>query len=539
MSERSKPASLVRNTIAQSAGSFSGYIFSFLSAPIVLDGLGLRNFGIWALTGALAQYGALLDLGVGVSLARYIAVHEDDRRLCGQYMAIGWLAVAVIALALTALSLLGAAPLAHTLRGISVADMRTVLFSSAVLLCSSMVTGVIASYPIGHRRMVTPNLALGVGSVINFAASVGSIELGAKLPGYALANAGAGILSVIVTVVMVVATEGALPFSMPEAGRARGFLGFSINTQLVRITNLVNYQTDKIVIAFSVGPAAAGAYELANRVAIAIRTVGIYVTSAVNIELAALYTRFGIERVRARYARLNEVTAAVSFPPVLLTMATAPLLLAAWLKHAPPNSTPVLVALSGAYLLSVSTGVSYAVAAAAGHPGVVAKASVGASVANIVLTASLAPLFGIWGVLAGTVVALSMGAIAQMVLVHRRFDLPAASYVGAITPPLRTYLLLALPVAALSYAHVVRGRVAEAVLFVVLSVAYLAACGAWAVRSGRLPPAVTRRFARLRWLRPRSQPAPPTAAEPPAGTPTSEALLAPPPGPAAEPARHG
>jgi O-antigen/teichoic acid export membrane protein len=506
MSERSKPASLVRNTLAQSAGSFSGYIFSFLSAPIVLDGLGLRNFGIWALTGALAQYGALLDLGVGVSLARYVAVHEDDRRLCGQYMAIGWLSVVVIALGLTALSVFGAAPLAHTLHGISVADMRVVLYSSVVLLCSSMLTGVIGAYAIGRRRMVAPNLGLGIGSAINFAASIGSIELGAGLPGYALANAGAGILGVFVVAGLVVGSEGALPLSLPERHRARGFLAFSVNAQLVRITNLVNYQTDKIVIAFSVGPSAAGAYELANRVAIAIRTVGIYVTSAVNIELAALYTQFGIERVRARYARLNEVTAAVSFPPVLVTMATAPLLLAAWLAHAPPNSTPVLVALSGAYLLPVSTGVSYAVAAAAGQPGVVAKASVGASVANIVLTAALAPLFGIWGVLTGTVVALSAGAIVQMVLVHRRFDLPTASYLGAIAPALRTYLLLAAPVAALSYAHLVHTRAGEAALFVVLSIAYLAACGAWAVRSNRLPPAITRRFTRVRWLRPRARP---------------------------------
>jgi O-antigen/teichoic acid export membrane protein len=159
----------------------------------------------------------------------------------------------------------------------------------------------------------------------------------------------------------------------------------------------------------------------------------------------------------------------------------------------------------------------------------VAKASVGASIANIVLTASLAPLFGIWGILAGTVVALSGGAVAQMVLVHRRFDLPAASYVGTIAPALRTYLLLALPVAALSYAHVVHGRVGQAVLFVVLSGAYLAACGVWAVRDGRLPPAITRRFARVRWLRPRPQAGPPTPTEP-----VVAASGAP-----AEPVRHG
>jgi O-antigen/teichoic acid export membrane protein len=503
MSERrNQPASLVRNTIAQSAGSFAGYVFSFLSAPIVLHGLGLRNFGIWALTGALAQYGVLLDLGVGVALPRYIAAHEDDRRVCGQYVAIGWLSVAVIAAVLGLLSLLGAAPLAHTLHGISVANMRLILLCSVVLLCASMLTGVIGSVPIGRRRMVTPNIGLAIGAGINFAASIGSIELGAGLPGYAAANAAAGVIEVIVMAVLVVAAEGRLPLSVPEWRRARDFLGFSINAQLVRITNLVNYQTDKIVIAFAVGPAAAGAYELANRVAIAIRTIGIYVTSAVTVELTAMYRQFGLDRVRARYARLNEVTAAVSFPPVLLTIATAPLLLTAWLAHAPPRSTAVLVALSAAYLLAVSTGVSYAVATAAGHPGVVARTSVGTSVANIVLTASLAPLFGIWGVLAGTVVALSGGAIAQIVFVHHRFSLPLPPYLRAIGPALRAYGALAVPVAVISYAGVVHGRGAVAIVFVALSLAYIGACMAWAVRARRLPPTLTSRLPRVAWLRP-------------------------------------
>ncbi len=137
MSERrNQPASLVRNTIALSAGSFSGYLFSFLSAPIVLAGLGLRNFGIWALTGALAQYGALLDLGVGVSLTRYIAVHEDDRRVCGQYMAIGWLSVGgdrARAWALLALGGRGSAR-AHPARNLG---RRTCTSSSTAASCCS------------------------------------------------------------------------------------------------------------------------------------------------------------------------------------------------------------------------------------------------------------------------------------------------------------------------------------------------------------------------------------------------------------------
>jgi O-antigen/teichoic acid export membrane protein len=214
-----------------------------------------------------------------------------------------------------------------------------------------------------------------------------------------------------------------------------------------------------------------------------------------------MFTHFGFDRVRARYARLNQVTAALSFPPVLLAMATAPLLLSAWLARSPPNSPAVLVALASAYLPGVSTGVSYAVAAAVGQPGVVAKAAVGASVANILLTAGLAPVFGLWGVLAGTVVALSAGSLAQMVMVHRRFSLPFSSYLCAITPALFTYVLLAAPVAVVSYAQVVHRRGAEAALLVVLSVGYLGLCAAWAARAGRLPSALTGRFPRMALLR--------------------------------------
>src|ERR1700741_5516174 len=65
---------LFRNTLAQSASVAVGYLFSFLLAPIMIARLGLDSFGVWAVTGAFATYAGLLDLGIGRSLARFIAV---------------------------------------------------------------------------------------------------------------------------------------------------------------------------------------------------------------------------------------------------------------------------------------------------------------------------------------------------------------------------------------------------------------------------------------------------------------------------------
>ena len=90
--------------------------------------------------------------------------------------------------------------------------------------------------------------------------------------------------------------------------------------------------------------------------------------------------------------------------------------------------------------------------------------------------------------------ALTAGAIAQVVLVHRRFRLPAAAYRHAVGPPLCVYATLAAPVAAFAYAIALHQRAEEAIALVVLSVTYLLACGKWAGRWQRLPAVITKRI---------------------------------------------
>jgi O-antigen/teichoic acid export membrane protein len=487
MTAHRRGPSLLRNTVAQSAPLMVGYIFSFVSAPVVIAGLGLRQFGIWALTGALAQYVALLDLGVGASLSRFIAKHHHDKRVCGEYIGLGTLSVTGVSLALIGAALIAAGPLSRALHGISVGDMRVVLLSSALLLFAALLRNVVVAYPVGLRRMVAPNTALVVGATINFVASVGSIAFGAGLPGYALANAAAGAVAVLVVIVFVLQTEGEIPMAWPARRRVGEFFAYSLKNQVVRLTELVNYQTDKILIALAVGPSAAGAYELANRVAFAARQVGVYPLTALLPTLTADISSAGLEPVQRRYGRLLKITVAAGFPPLILAAAVAPMLLTAWLAHVPPGTPIIVAALSLAYLANVSSGVGYVVAAAAGHPGIAARAAIGTAFANLALTAMLAPIFGLWGVLVGTAVALTGGALVQVTMVHWRFELPARDYRDAVVPTLAICFALAAPIAVASYTADVQGRLPAACFVLVTSVAYIVLVMGWAARKGRLP----------------------------------------------------
>lgn len=50
-----------------------GVIIAFVMSPVIVHGLGNHNYGIWELLGTLVSYLALLELGTGSAMVRYIA----------------------------------------------------------------------------------------------------------------------------------------------------------------------------------------------------------------------------------------------------------------------------------------------------------------------------------------------------------------------------------------------------------------------------------------------------------------------------------
>ena len=201
-----------------------------------------------------------------------------------------------------------------------------------------------------------------------------------------------------------------------------------------------------------------------------------------------------LSAVRAVYERWTQRSASLSVPILVLVAALAPLILGAWLGHVPPTSAFVLAALSVGYVVYNTTGVGYAVAYAYGFPGIPAKAAVYMAVANVVLTVAAAPLFGVWGVLSGTALAFTGGAICQVWLLHRRFDMPMAVYWRAVLPTFGLATLLAIPLVILSIAMSGQPRWAEAAAVCLGGAYFVAAYLYGAARLNTLPEALARRL---------------------------------------------
>lgn len=451
MSARKHKPGLFRNTLSQSAPTFVNFGLSFILAPIMLSRLGLAQFGIWAVTGALAQYARLFDFGITRSLARFVALFdaEDDRRGIEESLAVGLAAVTVLGALILVAGVLAAPLLSDVLGVLDPAEMRIVLLSSCGILITALLVDVINAVPVGLRQMGPPNVASTLGGIVNFIASVVILTQSSELTSYAVVNFGAAVVAVAFALVALVKVWQGPYLSRPNRKRAREIVSFGIKSQAITAAELVNVQTDKLIIAAMLGPRTAGAYEIANRVVQGVLAFGTITLSAMIPTATAEIVERGKEVIEEFYSRYTRSSLSIALPMFGALCVSCPFLLVAWLGQRPPETDQIVILLSVAFSASLTTGVAMTLVMADGHPGLVAQTAILVVVLNVASTIAVAPFFGLWGVLIATVCAEVIASTVFLVRFHRRYGLGWIDFRQAVGPPLILTLVVAIPFALL------------------------------------------------------------------------------------------
>ena len=438
---------LFRNTFAQSGSALAGYLFSFILAPIMIARLGLEAFGVWAVTGALATYAGLLDLGIGKSLSRFIAVFDAESReeRIRECVGLGLLAVACVGVLATLAGLLLTPVLVDQLGVLDEEEMRIVVLSSVAIWTFGGIDGIFGAVGIGKREMVPPNVATFVGQCFNFGFSLIALAVSSSLVVYALANAAAVLLG-IVPMFLAMRYIWYPPYvALPSMALTREVLSFSVKNQIGWFADLVNLQTDKLIIAAVVDVRAVAIYEIASRVVLGVRSAAILTFSAMIPTAAAEIVRRGRGVIAEFYSRYTLRSSAIAFPLFVVVSLTSPFLLVAWLGDAPGDSAILVPCLAISFMANITTGVGSTIAIAAGHPGFVSLNSLLIAGLNVGLTLVLGPLFGLWGVVVGTFIALTLGSVIFTVRFLRLFGLPASDFLSGVLPTGALAFGLALP----------------------------------------------------------------------------------------------
>ncbi len=467
---------IFRNSLASSGALITGYIFSFILAPIMLSRLGLTLFGVWAVTGAIATYAAVMDLGIRRAVERFVAYYNarDDRTAIEELFGLGLLIVTMVAVVAGIFAVLAAPWIAGLLGDVLTAsDMRIVLLCSSAIMVLNAYGSVMRAIPVGLQQMLPPAVAQVAGNTINFAFSLVALLLSRDLVVYALANAAAAAITMIPTAVAVKTVWSPVRVRIPSRPLIKEVLGFSLKAQVVWIAAVVNNHTDKIILGVFVDVRAAGAYEIATRVVLAVKAVAVMSISALTSASTARITSEGRQIIPEFYRHYTERSLSVALPLMIFACTSAPVLLAMWLGEVPDDTTAVMIALILANCVHMTREVANTVSMGDGRVGAIARLAFIVMILNVALTLALTPFFGLYGVLAGSALAIAAGSAGFLVYFHRLYEIPATVLLRAAGVPALVAGLAGLP--AISWFVLVglppEGRfpalVATAVAFVV------------------------------------------------------------------------
>lgn len=422
---------------AQTLPIIVGYGAHLITTPFVLNRLGLTNFGIWALTGAVAQYAALLDLGVSRAITRFVALyhaqadHRREKAVVGGSVAV----IAVLGFILLSIALAMPTPLGKVV-GVGNADLSRILFSCSVVV---FITGVLASMfrgaSIGRGRMVAGNIGLAFQRASVAVGGVIGLMISPALGHFAIGSAIGGVFGFLGTLLAIFADEREIRIGMPKLSVMSDVISFGLKGQAAALAEIVLLQYPKLLAGIIVSPAAAGVYELGSRLALGARAIGTSTSSVITAHLSRSFSIGGHPGVRQDYARLAQRNAVACIFPLYFFTATSFSVVPAWLNSSSSGVVLVLIALSVIFAVSGATGIAIAATYALDKLGVVVATAAFGSILAVILSLPLAHFAGLAGIVAGLGLSTLLSSVAGVIAIHLVVGIPLREFFSPVAGP--------------------------------------------------------------------------------------------------------
>jgi O-antigen/teichoic acid export membrane protein len=465
------------------------YGLNLLATPIIASSLGLAQFGLWALTGAVAQYGSLLDLGVSRSVTRFTALHlaRDDARAADRVVWTASALVTSVCLPMLLAVLLISDPLASVIGLPDAGIVRSVIGASLLILVTGQLCTILTGSAYGREVQVLPNTVITICAVAAICIGTAAAVLSRDVVVYAWAVAGWNVVTLLAIATVVHTRIARLHPVWPSWGTLKELASFGLKGQSLLVAELVVIQSSKVLIGVVGGASAAGAYELGSRMALGFRTLGGLFTGALPAPVTRSFSERGLPGAREHAERLTTKVATLSIIPPLLGMVLGPAFLSLWLGSYEALTLTVLVTLCLAFTADSLTGVYGVLADAIGRPGMRAKAAVVTAALSMLLGVPLLLVIGPVGLMAGIVVAFILGSAYFIALMLPAVGSIQRTYYRLISGPLTLGAAAAL-LGFLSTAWLRTDSRLEAALTVAVgSVVFLGFYLATAVMKGYLP----------------------------------------------------
>jgi O-antigen/teichoic acid export membrane protein len=389
--------------------------------PFNLAHLGLAAYGLWILTTSVTAYFAMLDLGYGGALVRFVARYRAQRdvhalnevlsTLSVVYAAIGAITYGLVLLVASNLALVA------TLTPAQVATSRLLLLIIGANVALRFFFGVFGGVIVGFQRYHLNNLTSVATSLIVAAANVAVL-----LAGYGVVELVAVTTAVRVLALFVYRLNAyrvfpglSIDWRLFRRERLREITGFSVFMLILDGAYKLNYSTDVLIIGAFMGAPAVALWAPAMRLSEVMLKLSNQLADALFPIVVDCDARQSPERLRLVFLQGTRLSLATVLPVAGGTAMLAQPLLQAWIGPAfgPTAIIAQLLALVVIVRVGVSTS-SVILKGAGAHRRLVGLVSLMA-VGNIALSIALVRSLGLLGVAIGTLVSVVVVSIFGLI----------------------------------------------------------------------------------------------------------------------------
>lgn len=452
---------LLRNTIANGAGSIVVAMLAVLLTPLFLDRLGTAEYGIWLLALTLtfgSGYLGLADLGLQQAGVRKVAaaLSVEDAGQVNRVVSSMMVLFVVMGAALGTLLALAAGGLS------SIFDVPTHLSQTARTVFALVGVQIALDLPgasllavlEGAQRYALLRL-IEVGTRLLWAVlAVLAVLRGHGVVAMAVLSLATGAAGLAASFVAAHHVEPRLRIRLALASWStlRSIIGQGGSLLTLRVLSIVYRQMDRAIIGIAVGAAAVSRYEVAYKIHATAAIALSIAPSAVLPAAAHLGSLADGDQLRSLYVRGTKYAVALCVPIAVAALLYARALIVTWVGPAYEPLTGV-TRLFLLYPILVSAhviGVTMLVGVARMRE-IVRLAAVSVLV-NLGVSVALTSRYGVRGVVIGTLVGYAIVWVPYLRLMLSAFDLSARRWAGSVllpnVAPLAAQLLLGLATVA-------------------------------------------------------------------------------------------
>lgn len=458
MTEEPTSRKVVRNTLFNYLAILSVTVIRFVAMPILIHGLGNDRYGIYATVMGVLGYVGLLDLGIGISLTKFVAEYHARRdiRSLNEMLSTALLLYLGLGLVGAAVLVAAAGPLVHQVFHIPPLlreEARQAFWISAFSLFNGLTLGIFGNLLNGLQRQdIQRSITIG-STLVTYCGGILLVLLGYKLVAFMLFGTFTTLVSFLLQTWFAKRLLPSVRF-LPRHFRRRR-LGEIVQFSFAMFVNQLAVRNmgtlDKLVLSLFLPIGNVTLYAVSvtlTNFCYRIPAAAVMASLPAASELAAQERH---EALRALILRGMKYTGLVALPVFTAVGVFAPDIVRLWMGEGYATSATILRLLLVGYFWLVLCASGMSVMVGIGRPYVNTFYALAQILIVTVLMVLLVRARGLVGAAAGASAAYAIGGGAYLVHSTRIFRIP---FRRLVTPSiLGTILLLCAPGLLLGFLH--------------------------------------------------------------------------------------